>query len=338
MLRREVMKLGGLFGLGAGTPSRFPYPDRPQPAPAIGPSQGQSTRARTVVVFGPAGTVSGVFVYAPGTIPGPGNPPIAAMSASATDPFGNDITPGDASSLGTIIAIGATPVGGTSSYVQLVPGTPSAQILISSGDVAEGIAAHIDSFISGGGAARNLNLRLTSPRTTGTPAALTTMFLSSEAADGSQGPNWGVTATDGVTSGSLLLGTTGLQVSSGSLVSTSGTAANSSKIQTDTWHTAAVVNGWASSTLKYTLRADNCIQIVGLIDPAASISTTFFTLPVGYRPTTTQDFPLGFHTAAGAGGGIFGRVSTGTGVLSALNSGVGSGVIVVNVILSLDYA
>src|SRR5215831_8312493 len=108
MLRREVVKaLGSLFGLGAGTPSRFPYPDRPQPAPGLGPGGGQNVRARTVIVFGPAGTVSGVFVYAPGTTPGPGNPPIAAMTASATDPFGNDVQPGDASALGTIIAIGA---------------------------------------------------------------------------------------------------------------------------------------------------------------------------------------------------------------------------------------
>jgi hypothetical protein len=79
----------GLFGLGTGTPSRFPYPDRPQSGPGLGAGQGQVTRARLVIVVGPAGTVAGVFVYRTGTIPAPGNPPIGWVTDSPTDPFGN---------------------------------------------------------------------------------------------------------------------------------------------------------------------------------------------------------------------------------------------------------
>jgi len=48
-------------------------------------------RGRLVIVFGPAGTVSGIFVYQQGTTPGPGNTPIVAITNSATDPFGNAV-------------------------------------------------------------------------------------------------------------------------------------------------------------------------------------------------------------------------------------------------------
>lgn len=75
---------GSLFGLGAGTPSRFPYPDRPQPAPGIGPSQGQVIRARYIIITTTAG---GLFIYS-GT-PRAGNPPVLWATEASTDPFGN---------------------------------------------------------------------------------------------------------------------------------------------------------------------------------------------------------------------------------------------------------
>lgn len=50
--------------------------------------------ARFLLVFGPSGAVSGVFVYQPGTTPGPGNPPVISITESATDPFGNTVDGG----------------------------------------------------------------------------------------------------------------------------------------------------------------------------------------------------------------------------------------------------
>lgn len=50
-------------------------------------------RGRLVIVFGPAGTVSGIFVYAPGTTPGPGNTPIVSITNSTVDPYGNTVQP-----------------------------------------------------------------------------------------------------------------------------------------------------------------------------------------------------------------------------------------------------
>jgi hypothetical protein len=49
--------------------------------------------ANVVIVSGPAGQVTGIFVYAAGTVPGPGNPPIAWITNASTDPFGNAVSP-----------------------------------------------------------------------------------------------------------------------------------------------------------------------------------------------------------------------------------------------------
>lgn len=46
-------------------------------------------RGRLVIVFGPSGAVTGVFVYAAGTTPALGNPPIFWATSSSVDPFGN---------------------------------------------------------------------------------------------------------------------------------------------------------------------------------------------------------------------------------------------------------
>jgi hypothetical protein len=60
------------------------------PAPGVQPGVNQGVVVATrVIVVGPAGTVTGVFVYAPGTTPGPGNFPTAWMTTATTDPFGN---------------------------------------------------------------------------------------------------------------------------------------------------------------------------------------------------------------------------------------------------------
>ena len=92
MLTRRMLMNGAaaaMFGLGKSTPSRFPYPGRPVSSPGIGPSQGQVVRANTVIVFGPTGKVTGVFVYAAGTTPGAGNFPVAWISQATKDPYGN---------------------------------------------------------------------------------------------------------------------------------------------------------------------------------------------------------------------------------------------------------
>jgi hypothetical protein len=82
------------WGLGRGTPSRFPYPGAVStPAGVAPPGNVGVFRGKLVIVYGPSGTISGVFVYAPGTTPAKGNPPIAWMTGGTSDPYGNTVTP-----------------------------------------------------------------------------------------------------------------------------------------------------------------------------------------------------------------------------------------------------
>lgn len=88
--RRALLKGAAMVapGLGRSTPSRFPYKGRPQ-QPGVGaPSQGQTIRARRIIVSGEG---DGVFVYS--GVPALGNPPIIYISAASADPFGNPVTP-----------------------------------------------------------------------------------------------------------------------------------------------------------------------------------------------------------------------------------------------------
>lgn len=59
-----------------------------------GPGTFNNIQANTVVVFGPATNVVGLFEYAAGTIPALGNLPIAWISESTKDPFGNTLPGG----------------------------------------------------------------------------------------------------------------------------------------------------------------------------------------------------------------------------------------------------
>ena len=92
------MAVNPATGLPSGTGGLArPRPDQVnagQPSGAVvAPGSSNVVRARLVIVFGPSGTPEGVFVYTPGTTPGPGNPPIAALTNQNTDPFGNAIHP-----------------------------------------------------------------------------------------------------------------------------------------------------------------------------------------------------------------------------------------------------
>lgn len=72
-------------------PQRLDQRYNPPDLPAVAPTSAGIERARIVLVFGPSGSLVGVFVYAAGTTPAAGNPPIAWMSNQSTDPFGNSL-------------------------------------------------------------------------------------------------------------------------------------------------------------------------------------------------------------------------------------------------------
>lgn len=278
----------GLFGLGAGTPSRFPYTDRPQSGPGIGASSGQVIRARLIIITDANG---GLFIYA-GT-PRLGNPPIIWVTEATTDPYGNTLP-----FLGVGVRNGGLLAGITSQASVVIGSVTEASLGLISDSGAGGTSVESSTFGAGD--------------------VLAGLLLLSKNVNG--------------------IGPRAL-IENAALLSTAGTAANPSVVTTDGFHSLAVVNGWASSSLKYQLTPDRKVHLIGLLDPAAASSTTFATLPAGYQPASTQDFPLGFHSAVLANVGVFGRVATGTGVLAALNSPTPSanGVIVVNTLLALDY-
>jgi hypothetical protein len=136
-----------LFGLGSGTPSRFPYEDRPQSGPGVAPSTA-GNRFRVIIIFGPGGAISGLFVYSGD--PALGNPPIAYIAAAGVtkDPFGNtlpDSTGGVVSSnnlahlfaalIGGAVEFGnsADPLSGPSSIIETGGGSFGASLTIESG-------------------------------------------------------------------------------------------------------------------------------------------------------------------------------------------------------------
>lgn len=308
--------MSDLFGLGAGTPSRFPYPDRPQPAPGLGPSAGQNVRARIVVVFGPAGTVSGVFVYAPGTTPGPGNTPIAAMTASATDPYGNSVQPGDASALGTIIAIGVTPPGGTSSYAQLAPGNP-AQLRLGTGDSAELTPEILATLINGTGPTRVLAAILQAPHVTGQTAFGADLRLFSPSVDLTATPFVVLEAGSAVTTFQLTISPTTAKLATNAIgsmlfcdsvnqVTVAGFPITAASVAggtgQETWHTLGALaagSGYTVNNGRFQLDNNGFVMVdVNLIAGAATVAGNYAfatALPVGQRPPFQCSYPLGYN-------------------------------------------
>lgn len=145
-----------VHGLGKPTPSRFPYPDRPQTGPGIGAAGGQVVRARQVIVSGPG---SGVFVYS--GKPAFGNL-IASMDANTTfDGKGNPVLPG-------IVAY--TVVGGTT-FAQEMQGAGTTVGIYPPGGPWTTFVNALQWNVSVGGADLSINIPFTA--TAGTSAIRT---------------------------------------------------------------------------------------------------------------------------------------------------------------------
>jgi hypothetical protein len=95
----------------------------------------------------------------------------------------------------------------------------------------------------------------------------------------------------------------------------------------DPWHTITPVNGWTASsqTPRYRITQDGELELNGAVSGAAASAGTFFTLPVGWRPATTQTFAAGCTAGVIAGQSSFVQVNpTGTLVGSGITVGTGS--------------
>lgn len=115
-------------------------------------------RARQVIVSGPAGTVTGVFVYATGAVPGAGTGPVVAITNQSKDPFGNSVNPGDSVAGASMIVLGTA-----GSYAQTVVSAGLAELLLGTGDVAESAGGQLQTAIVGAGGTRQLQTFVSSP-------------------------------------------------------------------------------------------------------------------------------------------------------------------------------
>lgn len=260
---------------------------------------------------------SGQFLYS-GT-PAAGNLVASIAPTSGTDGFGNAYQSGFT-------------VYGTSGAMTQVVGTAGSTAIkmTPSGAVHVGFTPQMEAGIANAGLANEiLQTIIRSGSPDGTTANSSAIVLDAPAADGSTIPSVQLFIGNG--NGLAVNSSGGVLV--GYPVSIATTAGGTTA---EAWNPATTVNGWTSTSLKYKRQATNSVRVLGVIDPAAQTNTTFFTLPAGYRPATTQDHSLGYHTATAPTQGVFIRAST-SGTLAALNSSTTSGVLVVDVDIPLDY-
>lgn len=272
------------FGLGSGTPSRFPYPDRPQPAPGIGPSQGQVVRATLVIVSG----FQGVFVY--NGKPGPGTL-IGSVTDATHDPFGNPTVP-------TIAAydVGAgrwTAV--TGAGVALGTHDPATTTTVAAS------ITHNDANTPSGQA----QLVIESAFTGAGSAVVETM--KSASADGTKLTSWQLVTGNLV---AITADEATATITEGlALVNTAGTAANPSLVTTDTWqnlgspsiaNTTVNVSQYARMPFGVGTSPMMCIDVsitVNAGGAAAGVYTFASTLAAAYRfpGNYSRSYPVGFN-------------------------------------------
>jgi hypothetical protein len=95
-----------------------------------------------------------------------------------------------------------------------------------------------------------------------------------------------------------------LFISGGGFNSTGGTPANPSVLSTDTWHSMALLHGWAEGNAvqcQYRLVASppNSVEVIGSLNGAGETSAVFATLP--YIPASAQMVPAYDTTVAATG-------------------------------------
>jgi hypothetical protein len=211
-----------------------------------------------------SGVGDGVFVYAAGTTPALGNPPIAWMGSGLVDPYGNVLP----STLG-VEGDGTFSVSGGA-------GTT----FIGANTIAIVPAGGLDSAIFGAPAPGQAYI------VSGTSAATDVegfLYLMSKAAGGALVP---------------------IAILTGDLVASlpGGTAVQPEvwhfPALLNGWANAA-----GFGQFRYRLTPWNSVRVVGTISAAAATSTTFFTLPAHYIPVEANGAPVGLNAADSAPAG-----------------------------------
>ena len=263
-----------------------------------------------IVESGQPGT--GVFVYS--GVPASGNPPIGWISAAATDPYGNTITPA------SDVVIGA----GQDGSPQVVLESSSG-----SGEIAFPLPGtwtnypNIFGSLSGSGGLLSIN-----GPTDSTIDDQVFVSLASAAVEGSG--STGFLAYIDANAGRNTIAEwsfNGLTVNVGSVTAVepgTGTSATNPAVG-ESWHAMTLANSWANvagfATARYRLTALDQVEVIGAIDASSASSAVFFTLPSGYRPASQQAVcAMGASGSVPAGLSPWVRCTTG-GALSVQNTG-----------------
>src|SRR5581483_1572653 len=158
--------------------------------PGIQPGDSGLDLAQIVIIFGPSGTISGLFEYEPGTTPGLGNPPVVAITASTTDPYGNPLPTGG------IPSVLVQAVGGTGPYVIINPpgGENFASVNVPTREAMEQDAGGMfGDVLNQGLGTEQLVTSITSPTGQQPFADTYNVFLQSQSQDGTIPTGWYLT-------------------------------------------------------------------------------------------------------------------------------------------------
>jgi hypothetical protein len=289
-------------------------PPGQQVLPGVQPGvSGQVVLAQYVIVFGNTaggGSGPGIYVYAAGSTPGPGNPPILSMSNATEDPYGNTIAPG----------IWAGPFGGTQAGLEfngtegqlLFPVAGTTPTLV--GGIA-GIAAgsggsevQIFSAIDAGSGSDRVFIVLADHNAVGSSAAY---FIVYEDANGN-----GFQQVQGGAAGLNLASVASLTA----VLPGTGTS-NTNAAQPETWHNLVPDAGWTIvEQPQYRLLPGTGVQVTGLMTHAGTAARTVINsanpIPAAYQPSVTRYYrtPMPSPDLAGSveidpGGEFFMRAS-----------------------------
>jgi hypothetical protein len=265
-------------------------PPAGQAAVGVQPGTTGIDLAQVVIVFG---TGPGVFVYTPGTIPGPGNPPQIAVTSSSTDPFGNPV-PG-----GSVARIIVQAASGTGPYAELTSSDPNGNVglLFPSRRPAENVASEINLQINNPGAANEfLITNITGPSITSQPDFVDIGLASSrEDGSGFAAAFYEYCDINGIFYECLTIGNTGAAILA--VASMAAQHPGATVPTAETWQPASLSNSWTARGAgfahpQFRLTPDASeIEVLGQISHAAITgSSVLFTISAPY-PMPSAEIP-----------------------------------------------
>ncbi len=261
-------------------------PSGQQLYPGVQPGVSAVQFANVLLVFG-SGSV-GVFIYTPGTTPGPGNPPVISVTESATDPFGNPV------------AGGVTVNGPNGSYINInstggIGGAVALLLRPQNAAHATVIPQLLATVLNAGAINEQEGVELTSGKAGNDDMSLQ---LFSASADNTIAATWIMSA-----GGTQFIVGNKTSTSIGTAITANaGTTGNPTNITSDAWHQATVFNnGWTAlnAGFWYRLTNDKELEILGDLNGGPAGNSSIITFTGIYVPNLGQNHPAGQNNVGG---------------------------------------